>query len=63
MAEAFQVSFEFAIESFNVDETSVDEALLKLEDAMFSSLTDLLGSDSSVQFVDIASSNVGKWRL
>lgn len=59
MAEASQVTFEFTIESFNVEETSVDDALSKLEDAIIQTLTQLLGSDSSVQFLNIVSKKVG----
>lgn len=59
IAEASQVTFEFTIESFNVEETSVDDALSKLEDAIIQTLTQLLGSDSSVQFLNIVSKKVG----
>ena len=58
-----EVTFEFTIESFNVDETSIDDALSKLENATFNTLTETLGSDSSVQFKDLSSTKVGKFGL
>ena len=58
--ELSEVTYAFRIESFNVEETSVDEALSKLESATFETLTETLGGDASVELQGITTTKVGK---